>query len=175
MWDKEPQLELNMEQLTGSKLEKEYNKSVHCHLTYLGYMLRTSLQNAGLDGSQAEIKISRRNINNLRYADDTTLMAESEEELKSLLIMVKEQSEKSGLNINIKKSKIMASSPTTSMQIEWGNVETVTDFIFLGFKITANIDWSHKMKRCLLLGRKAMKNLDSIIKSRNITLLTKVW
>ena len=128
-----------MEQLTGSKLEKEYNKSVHCHLTYLGYMLRTSLQNAGLDGSQAEIKILRRNINNLRYADDTTLMAESEE-LKSLLIRVKEQSEKSGLNINIKKCKIMASSPTTSMQIEWGNVETVTDFLFLGFKITANVD-----------------------------------
>ena len=128
-----------MEQLTGSKLEKEYNKSVHCHLTYLGYMLRTSLQNAGLDGSQAEIKILRRNINTLRYADDTTLMAESEE-LKSLLIRVKEQSEKSGLNINIKKCKIMASSPTTSMQIEWGNVETVTDFLFLGFKITANVD-----------------------------------
>ena len=116
------------------------------------------MRNAGLEEAQAGIKIAGRNINNLRYADDTTLMAESEE-LKSLLMKVTEQSEKGGLNLNIHKTKIMASGPTTSWQIEGETVETVRDFIFLGFKITANGDCSHEIKRCLLLGRKAMTNL----------------
>ena len=129
------------------------------------------MRNAGLDKAQAGIKIARRNINNLRYADDTTLMAESEEELKSLLMKVKEESEKVGLKLNIQKAKIMASSPITSQQIDG---KTVTDFIFLGSKITADGDCSHGIKRCLLLGRKAMTNLDSILKSRDITLPTKV-
>ena len=120
------------------------------------------------------IKITRRNINNLRYADDTTLMAESEEELKSLLIKVKEKSEKVGLKLNIQKTKIMVSCPITSWQIDGEMMETVTDFIILGSKITANGDCSHEIKRCLLLGRKAMTNVDSILKSRNITLPTKV-
>ena len=130
------------------------------------------MRNARLDKTQAEIKIARRNINNLRYADDTTLMAESEEELKSLLIKVKEESEKAGFKLNIQKTKIMASSPITSWQIDGETMETVTDFIFLGSKITADGDCSHKIKR--LLGRKVMTNLDSIIKSRDITLPTKV-
>ena len=127
------------------------------------------MRNAGLEEAQAGIKISGRNINNLRYADDTTLMAESEEELKNLLMKVKEESEKVGLNLNIQKSKIMASGPITSWEIE----ETVADFIFLGSKITAGGDCSHETKRCLLLGRKGMTNLDSIFKSRDITLPTK--
>ena len=129
------------------------------------------MQTAGLDEAQAGIKIAGRNINNLGYAGDTTLMAESEEELKSLLMKVKEKSEKVGLKLNIKKSKIMASGPITSWQIDG---ETVTDFIFLGSKITGDGDCSHEIKRCLLLGRKAMTNLDSILKSRDITLPTKV-
>ena len=129
--------------------------------------------NAGLDDAQAGIKIARRNINNLRYADDTTLRAESEEELKSLLMKVKEESEKVGLKLNIQKTKIMASSPITSWQIDGETVETVTDIIFLGSKIPADGDWSHEIKRCLLLGRKAM-NLDSVLKSRDITLPTQV-
>ena len=120
------------------------------------------------------IKITRRNINNLRYADDTTLMAESKEELKSLLIKVKEKSEKVGLKLNIQKTKIMVSCPITSWQIDGEMMETVTDFIILGSKITANGDCSHEIKRCLLLGRKAMTNLDCISKSRDITLLRKV-
>ena len=132
------------------------------------------MQNARLDEAQAGIKIAGRNINNLRYADDTTLMAESEEELKDLLMKVKEESEKAGLKLNIQKTKIMASGPITTWQIEEGKVEAVTDFIFLGFKITADGNCSHEIKRCLLLGRKAMTNLDSILKSRDITLLTKV-
>ena len=132
------------------------------------------MQNAGLNEAQAGIKIAARNINNLRYADDTTLMAESEEELKSLLMKVKEEKEKAGLKLNIQKTKIMASGPITSWQIDGETVETVTDFIFLGCKITADGDCSHEIKRHLLLGRKAMINLDSILKSRNITLLTKV-
>ena len=132
------------------------------------------MRNAGLEETQAGIKIARRNINNLRYADDTTLMAESEEEHKSLLMIVKEQSEKVGLKLNIQKTKIMASSPITSWQIDGETVETVTDFIFLGSKLTADGDFSHEVKRLLLLGRKAMTNLDSILKSRNITLPTKV-
>ena len=121
-----------------------------------------------------ESRLPRRNINNLRYADDTTLMAESEEELKCLLMKVKEESEKVGLQLNIQKTKIMASSPMTSWQIEGEKVETMTDFIFLGFKITADCDCSCEIKRSLLLGRKAMTNLDSILKRRDITLLTKV-
>ena len=132
------------------------------------------MRSAGLDEPQAGIKIARRNINNLRYADDTTLMAESEEELKSLLMKVKEESEKIGLKLNIQKTKIMASGPITSWQINGETVETVTNFIFLGSKITADGDCSHEIKRCLLLGRKAMTNLDSMLKSRDITLLTKV-
>ena len=129
------------------------------------------MRNAGLDEAQAGIKISGRNINNLRCADDITLMGESEEELKSLLMKVKEESEKAGLKLNIQKTKIMASCPITSWEIDG---ETVSDFFFLGSKITADGDSSHEIKRCLLLGRKAMTNPDSILKSRDITLPTKV-
>ena len=134
------------------------------------------MRNAGLEETQAGIKIAGRNVNNLRYADDTTLMAESEEKLKSLLmkVKVKEESEKVGLKLNIQKTKIMASGPITSWEIDWETVETVSDFIFLGSKITADGDCSHEIKRCLLLGRKVMTNLDSILKSRDITLPTKV-
>ena len=132
------------------------------------------MQNAGLDEAQAGIRIAGRNINNFRYADDTTLMAESEEELKSLLMEVKEESEKVGLKLKIQNMKIMASSVIISWQIDGETMETVRDFIFLGSKITANGDSSHEIKRCLLLGRKAMTNLDSIFKSRDITLPTKV-
>ena len=132
------------------------------------------MRNTRLEEAQAGIKIAGRNINNLRYADDTTLMAESEEELKSLLIKVKEESEKVGLKLNIQKTKIMASGPVTSWQIDGETVETVTDFIFLGSKITADGDCSHESKERLPLGRKAMTNLDSILKSRDITLPTKV-
>ena len=131
------------------------------------------MRNAGLDEAQAGIKIAGRNINNLRYADNTTLMAESEEELKSLLMKVKEKSEKVGLKFNIRKTKIMAFGPITSWQIAGETVETVTDFIILGSKITADGDCSHEIKRCLLLGRKVMTNLDSIFKSRDITLPTR--
>ena len=129
--------------------------------------------NAGLDEAQAGIKSAGRNTNNLRHADDAILMAESKEELKSLLMKVKEESEKVGLKLNIQKTKIMASGPITSWQIEGETVETVTNFIFLGSQITADGDYSHEIKRCLLLGRKAMTNLDSILKSRDITLPTK--
>ena len=135
------------------------------------------MRNAGLDEAQAGIKAARRNINNLRFADDTTLMAESEDELKSLLMKVKEESEKAGLKLNIQKTKTLASSPITSCQIDgksWETVETVSDFIFGGSKITADGDCSHETNRLLLLGRKAMTNLDSILKSRDITLPTKV-
>ena len=132
------------------------------------------MRNAGLDEAQAGIKIAGRNINNLRYADDTTLMTESEEELKSLLMKVKKESEKVGLKLNIQKTKIMASGPVTLWQIDGEPVETVADFIFLGSKITADGDSSHEIKRRLLLGRKVMANLDSIIKSRDITLPTKI-
>ena len=133
------------------------------------------MRSAGLEEAQAGIKIAGKNINNLRYADDTTLMAESEEELKSLLIKVKEESEKVGLKLNILKIKIMASSPITSWQIDGETVETVSDFIFGGSKITTDGDCSHKIKRHLLLGRKVMTNLDSILKSRDITLPTKLY
>ena len=165
------QLELDMEH-TGSKQEKEYVKAVYCHpayLTYIEYIMR----NTGLGEAQAGIKIAGRNINNLRYADDTTFMAESKE-LKSLLMKVKEESEKVGLKFNIQKTKIMASGPITSWQIDGETVETVADFIFLDSKITADGDCSHEIKRRLLLGRKVMTSLDSILKSRDITLSTKV-
>ena len=132
------------------------------------------MQNAGLDGAQGGIKIAGRNINNLTYADDFTLMAESKEELKSLLMKVKEESEKVGLKLNIQKTKIMASSPITSWQRDGETMETVTDFIFLGSKITADGDFSFETKRCLFLGRKTMTNLDSILKSRDLTLPTNV-
>ena len=132
------------------------------------------MRNAGLDEAQAGIKIARRNINNLTYADDTTLMAESKEELKSLLMKVKEESEKVGLKLNIQKTKTMASGPITSWQIDGETMKTVTDFIWGGLKITADGDCSQEIKRCLLLGRKVMTNVDNILKSRDITLPTKV-
>ena len=132
------------------------------------------MRNAGLEEAQAGIKIARRNINNLRYADDPILMTESEEELKSLLMKVKEESEKVGLKLNIQKTKIMASGPITSWQTDGKTIETLSDFIFGGSKITADGDRSHGIKRHLLLGRKVMTNLDSVLKSRDITLLKKV-
>ena len=132
------------------------------------------MRNTGLEEAQTGIKIARKNINNLRYADDTTLMAESEEELKSLLMKVKVESEKVGLKLNIQKTKTIASGPITSWEMDGGTVETVSDFIFGGSKITADDDCNHEIKRRLLLGRKAMTNLDSILKSRDITLPTKV-
>ena len=132
------------------------------------------MRNAGLEEAQAGIKIARRNINSLRYADDTTIMAESKEQLKSLLIKVKEETEKAGLKLNIEKTKIMASGPITSWKTDGETMETVIDFIFLGSKIAADGDCSHEIKRRLLLGRKAMTTLDRILKSRDITLPTKV-
>ena len=168
---KNQQLELDMEQQTSTKSGKEYVKAVYCHpayITYAEYIMR----NARLYEAQAGIKNARRNINNLRYADDTTLMAESEEELKSLLIKVKEESEKVDLKFNIQKTKIMASGFTTSCQIDGETVETVGDFILGGSKVTTSGDCSHEIKRRLLLGRRVMSNLDSIFKSRDITLLT---
>ena len=131
------------------------------------------MRNAGLEEAQAGIKIARRNIDNLRYADDTTLMAESNEELKSILMKVKKESEKVGLKLNILKTKIMASGPTTLWEVDGETVETVSDFIFLGSKITSDGDCSHEIKRHLLLGRKVMTNLDSVFKNRDITLPTK--
>ena len=132
------------------------------------------MRNAGLDEAQAGIKITRRNINNLRYADDTTFMAESEKELKSLLMKVQEESEKVGLKLNIQKIKIMASSPITAWQIDWQAMETVIDFVFLGSRITADGDCSHEIKKCLFLGRIVMTYLDSLLRSRDTTLPTKV-
>ena len=164
------QLELDMEQQTGSKSGKKYVKAVYCHPAYLTSMQSTSIETQGWIPAQAGIKIAGRNINNLRYANDTTLMAESKEELKSLLMKVKKESEKVGLKLNIQKTKIMASSPITSWQIDG---ETVSGFIFLGSKITADGDCNHEIKRRLLLGRKVMTNLDSILESRDITLPTK--
>ena len=142
-------------------------------VTLLTFYAEYIMRNAGLEEAQAGIKIARRNINNLRYADDTTLMAESEE-LKSLLMKVKVESEKVDLKLNIQKTKIMVSGPITLWEIDGQTVETVSDFICLGSKITADGDCSHEIKRCLLLARKAMTNLDSILKSRDITLSTKV-
>ena len=133
------------------------------------------MRNAGLEETQAGIEIAGRNVNNLRYADDTTLMAESEEELKSFLIKVKEESKKVGLKLSIQKRKIMASGPITSWQIDGEAVETVRDFIFLSSKMTADSDYGHEIKRRLLLGRKVTTNLDSILKSRDITLPTRLW
>ena len=164
---KKQQVEPDMEQQTGSKSGKEYACLFNLCAEYI-------MRNAGLDEVQAGIKIVRTNINNLRHADDTTLMAEREEELKRLLMKVKDKSEKVGLKLNIQKTKIMASSPITSWQVDGKTMETVTDFIFGGSRITANGDCSHEIKRCLLLGRKAMTNLDSLLKSRDITLSTKV-
>ena len=143
-------------------------------LCLFNFYAEYAMRKAGLDEAQAGIKIAGRNINNFIYADDTTLMAESEEELKSLLMKVKEESEKVGLKLNIQKTKIMASGPITSWQIDEETVETVSNFIFWGSKITADGDCSHEIKRCLLLGRKTLMNLDSILKSRDITLPTKV-
>ena len=131
------------------------------------------MRNAGLEEAQAGIKIAGRNINNLRYADDTTLMAENEKELKSLLMKVKEESAKVGLKLNIQKTKIMVSGVITSWEINGETVETVSDFIFLGSKITVDGDCSHEIERCLLFGRKVMTNLDSILKSRDITIFLK--
>ena len=167
MWVKKQQLQSCLEQLIGSELRKEYGRAVCCHPLCLTYMLRHILRNTRLDEFQAEIKRGGRNINNLRYADDTTLMVESEEKLKSLLMRVKEESERAGLNLNIKnKTKIMASGPITAWHIEEGKVEVVTDFLFLGCKITVDSDCSHEIRRHLLLGRKAMANLDSVEKQR---------
>ena len=154
---------------TGKGVCQGYILSPCLFNLYAEYIMR----NTELDEAQTGIKTAERNINNLRYADDTTLMAESEE-LKSLLIKVKEESEKVGLKLNIQKTKIMASGPITSWQIDGETVETVADFIFLGSKITADGDFSHEIKRRLLLGRKVMTNLDSILKSRDITLSKKV-
>ena len=156
----------------------QIGKGVHqgCILSPCLFNLYTEyiMRNAGLEEAQAGIKIAGRNINNLRYTDDTILMAESEDELKSLLMKVKEESDKVGLKLNIQKTKIMASGPMTSWEIDGETVETVADFIFLGSKISADGDCSHEIKRHLLLGRKVMTNLDSILKSRDITLSTKV-
>ena len=148
-----------MEQQTGSKgVHQGYILSPWLFNSYAEYIMR----NARLDEAQAGIKIARRIINNFRYADDTTLMAESEKELKSLLMKVKEESERVGLKLNIQKTNIMASGPIISWQIEGGTVETVTDFILGGSKVTADVDYNHEIERCLLLGRKVMSNLDSI-------------
>ena len=172
---KKQQLELDMEPKTGSKLGIEYVKAVYCHiLCLLNLYAEYIMRNDGLDEAQAGIKIAGRNINNLRYADDTTLMAESKKELKSLLIKVKEESEKVGLILKIQKTKIMASGPITSWQTDGETMERVRDFIFLGSKITADVDCRHEIKRCFFLRRKAMTNLDSILKSIDITLPTKV-
>ena len=166
-------LEPDTEQQTGSKLGKEYVKAVCCHLAYLTYLTEYIMQNVRLDEAQDGIKITGRNINNLRHADDTTFMAESEE-LRILLMKTEEESEKAGLKFNIQKTKIMASSPIISWQIDGETMETVREFILGGSRITADGDCSHEIKRCLLLGRKAMTNQDSILKSRDITLPTKV-
>ena len=165
---KKQQLELDMEKLTSSKLGKEDVKAVYCLFNLCAEYL---MKNTRLDKTQAGIKTARRYSNNLKYTDDTTLMAEREEELKSLLMKAKEESEKVGLKLNI---QIMASGPITSWEIDGETVETVSDFIFGGSKITEDGDCSHEIKRRLLLGRKVMTNLDSILKSRDFTLPTKV-
>ena len=156
----------------------QIGKGVHqdCILSpcLFNFYAEYTMRNTGLEETQAGIKIARRNINNLRYADDSTLMAESEKELKRLLMKVKEESEKGGLKLNIQKTKIVASGPITSWQIDGEIVETVTDFILGSSKIAADGDCNHEIKRCLLLGREVMTNLDSILKSRDIALLTKV-
>ena len=165
-----PDVELHTEFKIGKGIRQGCILSPCLFNFYAEYIMR----NAGLEEAQAGIKIARRNINNLRYADDTTLMAESEVELKSLLMKVKAESEKVGLKLNIQKTKIMASDPITSWQIDGETVETMSDFILLSSKITADGDCSHEIKRGLLLGRKVMTNLDSILKSRHTTLSTKI-
>ena len=160
-------------QLTGTKLGKEYVKAVYRHPAYLTYMQNTSCKMPGWMNHKLESRFPGRNINNLRYADDTTHMAESKEELKSLLMKVKE-SEKGGLQFNIQKTKVMASGPIISWQIGGKTREKVTDLIFLGSKITADGNYSQEIKRCLLLGRKVMTNLGSLLKTRDMTLPTKV-
>ena len=171
---KKHQLELNMEQRIGSKLGKEYIKAVYCHPAHLTYMQIISCEMPGWMKHKLELRLLGEVINSLRYADGTTLMTESEEELESLLMTVKEESEKAGLKLSIQKTKIMASGPITSWQIYGETMETLRDFIFLGSKITADGDCRHEVKGRLLLGRKAMTNLESILKSRDVTLLTKV-
>ena len=163
---KKQQLELDMEQWTGSKLGKKYAKAVLSPCLFKFYT-EYIMRHIGLDEAQAGIKIAGRDINNLRYADDTTLRAESEEELKSLLMKVKEESEKACLKLNIRKTKIMASGHIPSWQRDREKIESMTDFIFLGSKITADGDCSHEVKRQLLLGRKAMTNLDSMLRHRH--------
>ena len=169
------QVKLDIEQQTGSKLGMEYVKARILSLCLFNLYAEYIMWNAGLDKAQAGIKISGRNINNLQYADDTTLMAENEEELKSLMMKMKEESKRAGLKLNIQKTKIKVSSPITSWQIDAETMEIVRDFIFFGSKITADGFCSHEIKRCLPLRRKAMTNLDSLLKSRDITLLTKLW
>ena len=169
---KKQQLEADMEQQTDSKLEKEYVKAVYCHPTYLSYTQSTLCEMQGWMKHKLESRLPGE-VNNHRHAGDTTLMAESEEELKSLLMKVKEESKKVGLKLNIQKTKIMVSGPVTSWQIDGETVETVTDFIFWVSKVTADGDFRHEIKRCLLLGRKTMTNLESILKSRDTTFPTK--
>ena len=172
---KKQQLEPDMEQqMDWFQTGKEVNQDCILSPCLFNVYREPILWKAGLDEAQAGIKIARRNINNLRYSDDTTLTAESKEELKSLLMKVKEESEKADLKLIIQKKKIMASGPITSWQIDQETMETVTEFIFLDSKITADGDCNHEIKRCLLLRRKVMTNLDSILKSRDITLPTKV-
>ena len=166
-------LEPDIEQETGSKSGKEYVKTILSPCLF-NFCAEYIMKNAGLDEAQSGIKIAGRNINNLRYAGDTALMAESEEELKRLLMKVKEESEKTGLKLNIQKTKFMASGPITSWHIDGETMETVRDFIFFGSKITADGNCRHEIKRHLLLGRKAMANLDNILKCRDITLPTKI-
>ena len=168
---KNQQLELDMEQTDWFQIGKGVHQGCILSPCLFNFYAEYIMRNAGLEEAQAGIKIAGRNINNLRYADDTTLMAESEEELKSLLMKVKVESEKVGLKLNIQKTKIMASGPITSWEIDG---ETVRDFIFLDSKITADGDCSHEMKRRLLLGRKFMTNLDTILTTRDVTLPTKV-
>ena len=171
---KEQQLELDMEQQTGSKLGKEYIKAGYCHFAYLTYLQSTSFKMFGWMKHKLESRLLREISTTLRYADDTTLRAKSEKELKSLLMKVKQESEKADLKLNIQKTDIMASGPINSWQIDEETMETVRDFIFLGSKITADGDCNHDIKRHLLPGRKAMTNLNSILKSRDVTLLTKI-
>ena len=174
MQDKKQQLEPDMEQLDWFKVGKGVCQGCILSPCLFNLYAEYIMQNASLDEAQAGIKIAARNTSYLRYADDTTLMEESEEELKNFLMKVKEDSGKVGLKLNIQKMKIMAFGPIISWQIEREKVEAITNFIFLGSKITANGDCNHEIKRCLLLGRKAMTNPDNVLKSRDITLLTNV-
>ena len=163
---KKQQLELDVGTTDWFQIRKGVHQGCILSPCLFNFYAEYIMRNAGLDEAQAGIQISGRNINDLRYADDTTLMAESKEELKSLLMKVKEENEKAGLKPNLQKTKIMASNPITSWQIDGETMKTVTDFLFLGSKITADGDCSHEIKRCLLLGRKSMTNPDSILKSR---------